>query len=170
MATKTFEIDWIDLKGYEGLYKISTDGQILGIKSNKTLKPDINQDGYCRVRLYKDKECKHYSVHRLVAQTFLPNPDNLPEVNHKDEDKTNNCVENLEWVSSKTNCNYGKRNRKIALSKNKCILQVSLDGELIKEWESASEVQRVLGYSQGNICNCCNGIRKTAYKFKWIYK
>lgn len=111
MATKTFEIDWIDIKGYEGLYKISTDGQILGIKSNKTLKPDINQDGYCRVRLYKDKECKHYSVHRLVAQTFLPNPDNLPEVNHKDEDKTNNCVENLEW-------------------------------------ESASEVQRVLGYSR----------------------
>ena len=120
MATRTFDIDWIDIKGYEGLYKISTDGQILGIKSNKTLKPDINQDGYCRVSLYKDKECKHYSVHRLVAQTFLPNPDNLPEVNHKDEDKTNNYYENLEWCTIEYNNNYGTHNQKVSKTlKNK---------------------------------------------------
>lgn len=170
MATRTFDIEWRDIIGYEGLYKVSDGGDIKSIKSNKILSPDINQDGYKRIVLYKNKTRKHYSVHRLVAEAFIPNPDNLKEVNHKDEDKTNNTVGNLEWVSSKDNCNYGTRNRKIALSKNKPVLQLSLEGDFIKEWESANEVARVLGYSQSNICNCCNNKRKTAYKFKWTYK
>ena len=83
----------------------------------------------------------------MVAQAFIPNPDNLPQVNHKDEDKSNNCVSNLEWITPKDNCNYGTRNRKVALSKNKPVLQLSLEGDLIREWESAHEVERVLGYN-----------------------
>lgn len=172
MATKQFsiEIEWRDVVGYEGLYKVSAEGDIKSIRSNKILSPDTNQDGYKRVSLYKNKASKHYSVHRLVAQAFIPNPDNLPQVNHIDEDKSNNCVSNLEWITPKDNCNYGTRNRKVALSKNKPVLQLSLEGDLIREWESASEVQRVLGYSQGDICNCCNNKLKTAHKFKWSYK
>ena len=172
MATKQFsiEIEWRDVVGYEDLYKVSTEGNIKSIRRNKILSQDTNQDGYKRVQLYKNKASKHYSVHRLVAQAFIPNPDNLPQVNHKDEDKSNNCVSNLEWITPKDNCNYGTRNRKVALSKNKPVLQLSLEGDLIREWESASEVARVLGYNQGDICNCCNNKLKTAHKFKWSYK
>lgn len=169
MATKTFEIEWEDIKGYEGLYQVSTMGLVRGIKSGKTLSPDETKDGYERITLYKDSKPKHFLVHRLVAETFIPNPDNLSEVNHKDENKQNNSQDNLEWISAKDNCNYGTRNRKIALSKNKPILQLSL-GKFIREWESAAEVARVLGYAQGNICSCCNGNRNTAHKFKWMYK
>ena len=145
MATREFsiEIEWRDVVGYEGLYKVSTEGNIKSIRRNKILSQDTNQDGYKRVQLYKNKASKNYSVHRLVAQAFIPNPDNLPQVNHKDEDKSNNCVSNLEWITPKDNCNYGTRNRKVALSKNKPVLQLSLEGDLIREWESASEGIRI---------------------------
>lgn len=145
MATRTFniEIEWRYVVGYEGLYKVSTEGNIKSIRRNKILSPNTNKDGYKRVSLYKNKASKHYSVHRLVAQAFIPNPDNLPQVNHIDEDKSNNCVSNLEWITPKDNCNYGTRNRKVALSKNKPVLQLSLEGDLIREWESASEGIRI---------------------------
>lgn len=125
----------------------------------------LNHFGYLMVGLNH----KYYQVHRLVAECYLPNPDNLPQVNHKDENPTNNCVENLEWCTAKYNCNYGTRNERQAKAKSKPVEQYSLDGKLIKTWQSTHEIERVLGYDQAPICNCCNGKLKTAYKYIWKY-
>ena len=171
---------------YEGLYKVSNWGKILSLNYNNTGKPGLmnpgtDKDGYLQVVLRKNGETKWCSVHRLVAETFLENPDNKPEVNHKDEDKTNNFVflnedgsidkekSNLEWKNHRDNCNHGTRNERIAKALSKPVLQLSLDGKLIREWESVSECGRN-GFNQGLVCLCCNGKRKTHKGFRFMYK
>ena len=113
---------WKPVVGYEGLYEVSSYGRVRSLdrydSRNRFLKGRIlrlNDDGkgYLRVQLSSNGKAKMYSVHRLVAIAFLPNPDNLPEVNHRDEDKINNSVENLEWCDGKYNVNYGTRNDRI---------------------------------------------------------
>ena len=114
---------WKDIEGYEGLYEVSNFGRIKSLRTGKIMKPSINR-GYLKCILQNDGKYKMYYVHRLVIQTFIPNPDNLPEVNHKDEDKTNNKVDNLEWCDHKYNTNFGTRNEKIRntlLKKHLCI-------------------------------------------------
>ena len=125
-------------------------------------------------------------VHRIVAETFLENPDRKPQVNHKDEDKTNNFVflnedgsvdkekSNLEWKSPKDNCNHGTRNERIAKAntngkQSKKVLQLSLSGELIREWPSIGECGRN-GFHFGNVAACCRGERKTHKGFRWEYE
>lgn len=118
---------WKDIEGYEGLYQVSNLGRVKsldkyinsGIKNNsyvkrkeKILKLKFNQ-GYYEVTLTHNHKRRFCKVHRLVAQAFIPNPNNFPQVNHKDENKLNNCVENIEWCDAKYNCNYGTRNSKI---------------------------------------------------------
>lgn len=103
-----------DIKGYEGSYAVTEEGQVWSYKSNKFLKPVNAGYGYLVVCLRKDGKHTNKRIHRLVAEAYLPNPEGKAEVNHKDEDKTNNCVANLEWVSSKENCNYGTRNKRIS--------------------------------------------------------
>lgn len=159
---------------YEELYKVSNFGRILSLNYNKTGKPELmtprkRKDGYLQVKLSKNGEKKTCCVHRLIAQTFIPNPNNLPQVNHIDQDKTNNRVENLEWKSPKDNCNHGTRNERIAKARSKRVLQLSLSGDLIKEWESTAECGRN-GFDQSCVCLCCNGKRKTYKGFLWIYK
>ena len=109
---------WRPIEGYEGLYEVSNTGLIRSLDrfvgnrnriKGKILSIRIEKDGYCSVALSKDGKIKRYKIHRLVAQAFLQNPDNLPQVNHKDEDKLNNSVENLEWCTAKYNINYGTR-------------------------------------------------------------
>lgn len=98
---------WKDVAGYEGLYQISNLGRVKGLKRNKILALKDNQ-GYLKIGLRKPKDKQRFfSVHRLVAIAFIPNPNNYPQINHKDECKTNNCVSNLEWCTAKYNCNYG---------------------------------------------------------------
>lgn len=102
---------WKDIKDYEGLYQVSNLGRVKSLsniksKREKLLKLTLRTNGYYMVILYKNTKRAAKNVHRLVAETFIPNPDNLPQVNHKDEDKTNNCVGNLEWCDSKYNINY----------------------------------------------------------------
>lgn len=162
------------ISGYEGLYSVSDKGEVLSEKRKRILSCGKNQYGYNLVVLFKDGKGKQYLVHRLVAEAFIDNPDNLPEINHKDENKDNNSVENLEWCTHQYNCNYGTRNERAGNRKrngktSKPVLQYSMDGELIKEWPSTIEIQRQLGYSQGFISICCRK-GKSAYGFKWEYK
>ena len=163
---------WCTIKGYESQYQVSDQGRVRSLKFGKEriLKPGITTDGYLIVGLCNNGKHKWYSVHRLVAKTFIPNPDNLPEVNHKDEDKENNSVHNLEWCSSKYNANFGTRTQRQAEKLSKPVLQYSLDGEFVKEWPSTSDVERNLGYFHNNISSCCLGKRKSAYNYIWKFK
>ena len=111
---------WKDIEGYKGMYMVSSLGRVktlIGRYKNVTiLKESIKNNGYCSITLYKNKKPHHYWVHRLVAQAFIPNPNNYPVVNHKDENPKNNCVENLEWCTQEYNINYGNGNIKRSLS------------------------------------------------------
>jgi len=176
---------------YEGLYKVSNWGRILSLDYNHTGKPKLrtpveDKDGYFTVQLSKNGKRKTCLVHRLVAETFLDNPENLPEVNHKDEDKTNNFVflnedgsinkekSNLEWKTHRDNINHGTHNERMrkALTNGKLskpVLQLSLSGNLIREWPSVAECGRN-GFDPSTVAKCCNGKRKSAYSFLWMYK
>lgn len=157
---------WTDIKGYEGLYLISDLGNVKSLGNNKTRKEKtlrlIILNGYLIVCLSKNGERKNYYVHRLVAEAFLPNPNNLPEVNHKDENKKNNNVENLEWCDRQYNIDY---------SNAKQVGQYDLNGNLINVWKSTHEIERQTGFHQSNISACCRGERyyKTAYNYCWQY-
>lgn len=125
--------EWRPIEGYEGLYEVSTLGRVRSLEridnnnhlvKGRILKPTTDKDGYFRVDLHKEGKVKHFLIHRLVAQTFIPNPERLPIINHKDEDKTNNIVflnpdgsfkeSNLEWCTYEYNINYGTRNERVA--------------------------------------------------------
>ena len=163
---------WKDIKGYEGLYQVSNYGNVKSLNyrntgKEKLLKSVQYNTGYLCVGLY-NKPNKLYLIHRLVAEAFIPNPDNLPCVNHKDEDKTNNHVNNLEWCTQLYNINYGSRNERMRESLSKKVYQYTLDSKFIKEWKSTNECGRN-GYNQGHIASCCRGKRKTHKGFKWSY-
>lgn len=178
---------WKDVVGYEGLYQVSNLGKIkslsreychgnqYGVRTKKIdekiMKQQITAFGYCSVKLSKNKVCKHFQVHRLVAEAFILNPNNYPVVNHKDINKQNNCVDNLEWCTQKYNVlhanQHGLFENRIRKLK-KYIGQYDMEGNLIKLWDSARDAQKELklkGYS--NIRECCKGKRKTAYGFIW---
>lgn len=112
---------WRDITGYEGLYQVSNKGKIKSLHygKEKILKPRKVKKGYLSISLHKDNKSRSFRVHRLVGKEFIPNPYNLPQINHIDEIKTNNCVENLEWCSAEYNDNYGTRNERISKSKRK---------------------------------------------------
>lgn len=169
---------WKDINGYEGLYQISNLGRVKSVDrylidgrfiNGGIMAIRISNSGYLRVGLRNGKEQKTFLVHRLVAEAFISNPDNLPQVNHKDENKENNCVENLEWCTAKYNNNYGTHVERSTAPQRKTVYQYSIDGQFIKEWPSSIEIQRQLSFSQGNISACCRGERKTAYGYKWFY-
>ena len=164
---------------YEGLYKVSNFGRILSLNYRNTGKSELmtpvdNGCGYLKVGLWKNGKTKQCLVHRLIAQTFLPNPDNLPEINHIDEDKTNNRVDNIEWKSHKDNINHGTRNERVSKAeindpnKSKRVIQLTLDGVLIREWPSASECGRN-GFNKGHVAACCRGEEKSHKGFRFMY-
>ena len=161
---------WKDIEGYEGLYQVSNMGRVRSLRRNIILKIKIGSNGYERVVLSVNNIPKGYSIHRLVANTFIPNPDNYPIVNHKDENKTNNRVDNLEWCTQKYNVNYGTGIAKRTRSQSKKVLQFKTDGTFVKEWESTMSVQRNLGFGQSHIAQVCNGKRRIAYGYIWKYK
>ena len=162
---------WKDIKDYEGHYQVSNWGRIKSIKFGKEriLKPVTDRHGYLLVSLWKNNKQKTYKVHRLVAEAFIPNPYNLPQVNHKDENPLNNNVNNLEWCNSKYNCNFGTRIERISKRRSKTVLQYDLEGNFIKEWKSTHECGRN-GYDQGNVAACCQGKLKKHKDSIWRYK
>ena len=179
---------WRDIKDYKDLYQGSNLGRVRSLDrwvkcpngsvrfyKGRILKPGTNKYGYLIVILCKNGKVKSFLVHRLVAEAFIDNTDNLPQVNHKDENKLNNNAENLEWCSSSYNINFGTRNEKVA-EKNtngkqcKPILQYTLDGKFVREWKSAKQAEREGGFNQSHITHCCIGERKKHHNFIWRYK
>ena len=178
---------WKKIDGYDN-YEVSnlgrvksldrtivySDGRSYNYKS-QVLKPIKNKDGYLLVNLYKNGKMKTHYIHRLVYETFKgPIPEGM-QCNHISENKTENNLENLNLMSPKENCNWGTRNERNAKArtngkKSKPVLQLDLEGNIIREYPSANEVQRQTGYSNGNISKCCIGKYKTAYNYKWKYK
>lgn len=150
-----------DIKNYEGLYAATEDGRIWSYKRKKFLKPIDNGFGYYRVDLCKDGKAKRFLVHRLIAETFLPNPENKPCINHKDENKSNNALSNLEWATYKENNNYGTHNEKIR-KKVICI-------ETQEVFNSITEAAKAINKSTGNICDCLKGKHKTCAGYHWAY-
>nr|DAP96555.1 MAG TPA: homing endonuclease [Caudoviricetes sp.] len=167
MKTET----WKPIADYVGLYEVSNKGRVRNLKTGRTLKPGNNGRGYLFVGLYKNGAVKYHYLHRLVALTFIPNPNKLPEVNHKDEIRTNNKLDNLEWISHRDNSNYGKRNERVSKSKSKAIVQFDLStGLIIKTYSSTITATRVTGINQGNISKAARGIIKTAGGYGWRYQ
>lgn len=151
---------WKDVNGYTGLYQISNLGNVK--RNNKILKPYFNSKGYYRVDLYKDGIEKKYTVHRLVAEHFIPNPDNKPCIDHINTNKTDNRVENLRWVTHKENNNNPKSKYKQSIP----VLQFSLDGELVNRWESIRDIEREIGIRNSAISHCLKS-NKICGGFKW---
>ena len=189
---------WKPVVGYEGIYEVSNLGNVRSLNYRhtntiKALSPSINKDGYIRVHLWKNCKGKVLAVHRLVAEAFVPNPNNKPQIDHINTDKTNNTVwlnedgsvnyekTNLRWVTKKENINnpltikhlsetkIGNENAK---STYRAVLQYTKDGKLIKEWASMNSAARELKINKTGIYSCCNGINRTkSYGgYVWRYK
>lgn len=154
-----------DIKGYEGLYAATEDGRIWSYRSKKFLKPGTDGKGYKLVILCKDKKRKTYRIHRLVAETFLPNPANLPQINHIDENKANNALSNLEWISLKDNINFGTRTERSAKARQKKIICVET-GEIFNSLTEAAIKNNV---NKSAICKACKGKLKTCAGYHWAY-
>lgn len=160
---------WKDIKGYEGKYQISNLGNVKTLKRNKILKPNKSGE-YDYVILYMNGKGKIKKIHRLVAENYIENPNGLECVNHKDENKRNNVVNNLEWCTKQYNCNYGKRNEKMSKSNSKYkIVQKNKIGVILKIWKNIWELEHNTSYNKSVIRQCCKNRCKTAYGYKWEY-
>lgn len=169
---------WKDIPNYEGLYQVSNLGRVKSLEridalghrlKEKILKPKLTR-GYYEVGLFKNSIRKMYLVHRLVWEAFNGHiPEGL-QVNHINEVKTDNRLSNLNLMTAKENTNWGSRNERISKNCSKPVLQFTLDNILVKEFLSIIQIERELGFSCGNIVNCCKGRYKTAYGYIWRYK
>ena len=154
---------WKDIKGYEGLYKISNYGRCVNINTKKLMKPN-NSFKYLRYALSNHGKKENLMIHRIVAEAFIENPLNLETVNHIDEDKINNAVTNLEWCTAVDNSRkYYYKNE------NQMVGKYDLEGNLIDMHETAKAAGRSIDKSHSAITLCLNGIRKTAYGYVWRY-
>lgn len=160
------EIKWKPVKGYEGLYEVSSVGEVR--KTGGELIPTRKENhGYLRVDLRKDgKRRCGVLVHRIVAEAFIPNPDNLPQINHKDHNGENNSVDNLEWCNASYNSNY---DRKTNVRNIRTIGQYTMDGKEVDVWENGGRIEDALGYDRRRVFECCRGIRKSYMGFIWKY-
>lgn len=174
---------WKPISGYEGIYEVSNFGRVRscdrivtynnGVKhkyNGKVLRSSNNTHGYLNVTLCNNRGHKTATIHRLVATAFIPNPENKTTINHINEIKTDNRVENLEWMTVKENINHGTHNERLAKTQGKPIQQFTRDGKIIAEFWSMHEADRKLGITFKNISACVRGKRKTAGGYIWKYK
>lgn len=170
-----------DVVGFEQYYAVSSDGRIIAkprtiMRSNnriwhldeRELKPHDNGNGYLSVLLYDENHKERKYVHRLVAEAFIPNPDNLPQINHKDENKKNNSVENLEWCTCYYNLTYGTHLQRVADAQSMPVLQFTDDGIFVNRFKSAMDASRQTGIPQRNISTACSRTTHYANGFIWI--
>ena len=189
MAKQNSTEEWKAIPDYEE-YQVSTLGRVKRLAYYKNvcgggkqyceeriLKPQTRKRGYQAVMLSKNSNAKSFLVHRLVAMVFIPNPDNLPQVNHKDENTSNNCADNLEWCNQCYNSNYGTSKYRISTKLKNGILskpveQYCKNGMFIMEYPSAIEASRVLGLNVSGIISCCNNSPKYSHcgGYQWKYK
>lgn len=158
---------WKDIEWYKGVYKISNLGRVYSVQRKKIKNTFIDKGGYVRVQLYYNYTQKGFLVHRLVAEAFIPNPNNYPQVNHKDENKLNNCVDNLEWCTNKYNCNFGTKpekcrenSLKLQMNKRQVIIY-DLENHYIDTCRSMMDVARKLNCSYENVQSALYGKTKT---------
>lgn len=162
---------WKPIKNYEGIYDVSNFGNVYSYRLKRNLKLSKDKIGYIRIGLQKINrtDVKLFYVHKLVAQAFIPNPLNKPFINHKDENKANNNVNNLEWCTIQENINYGTRNERIGKSNTNSIYfskkVMCIDTKQI--YPSLSEASRQTGIPISNISKCCSGTRRIAGGYKW---
>lgn len=185
----TFE-EWRDIKDFEGVYQVSNYGRIKSCDrtvekhyrngvlvkcqiKEKVIRHFTNNKGYSVIRLYKNRKCYHKLIHRLVAEHFIPNPNEYLEVNHKDENKRNNRVDNLEWCNRRYNNNYGKQSkegrRKSSNCRMKKVCQWDLNGKLIGIFDGIRIAEEKTGIDNRNICKSCKTDTRTAGGYKWTY-
>ena len=162
---------WFPVCGYEGFYEISKQGEVRRVATGKILKTKKECNGYIRVNLSKRGVAKSELLHRLVAKTFIENPENMPTINHIDENKSNNSAGNLEWVDMSYQNSYGQG----AVNRNraKCIpiCQFDMEGNYIRTWDSAKEACDALGLNPSSVGHVCRGERRYkstgGHKFKY---
>ena len=181
---------WKEVYGYDGVYFISDKGRIKSVDrripntngvgtrliKGKILSTTLNNKGYKCVSLHKNGKIKTFTIHRLVALSFIPNPNNYSDVNHKDENKLNNNAENLEWVTHEYNMNYGERGKKAGeklkntrlLSKNgKAHKVINLDTKKI--FGCIREASMHYNVNESGISQCCRGKSKKCGGYRWMY-
>lgn len=173
---------WKDIKGYEGKYQVSNLGRVVNLERNTEMKAIVRSNGYLSVNLTKNGKCKTLSVHRLIAEAFIPNLQGLPCVNHIDENKCNNTITNLEWCTYQENTRkymdnhpgcFRSNNRRPRIKRPHkhffAVDQVSMNGDVVKTWENISAIKHETGWSDWSIAECCRGNRQSAYGYKWRY-
>lgn len=173
---------WRWITDYEGLYLISNHGRVMSVPKTirrsdnsmrsydgQVLKQNHDTNGYPIVVLSNNGRQKTFKVHRLVACAFIENPLHLSQVNHIDENKDNNCVDNLEWCENKYNSNYGTRNKRVSAALSKRVIMLDTNKRIIEEYNSTLEAELHTGVQCSHISECCRGIRRTAGGYLWQY-
>lgn len=175
---------WKDIEGYIGLYQVSSLGRVRSLPreirnsrnenmmstiKGRILSPSDNGGGYLHVGLCKNGTIKYHTIHRLVAKAFIPNELNLPEVNHKDCQPSNNSVDNLEWCTRHYNANYDNAPMKKVMSVTKPVAQIGKDGCVLHTFPSAKVASEFIGGCKSAITHCCNGRSKYSHGYKWRY-
>lgn len=150
-------------------YEVNRKGEIRHKKRQKILSPRKNSGGYGYVCFIIDGQRKNFAIHRIVANAFIPNPNGYTEVNHKDFNRLNNCVENLEWVSSSQNKHHAYTEIKNHIVRGKRVNQYDLNGNFLKTFNTVSDAAKEVGCVVSAISNCCLGRTKTSMGFQWRF-